>query len=93
MVHSGVVLSNGPYEVDVEFRTLAQSGVEPPNPTFFRAHAAFAKVLSLCGAIEYLESVERDAERSGSLRENGETDVGLLLMSKLMLTADTHTQG
>jgi len=52
-------------EVDVEFRTLAQSGVEPPNPAFLRAHAAFAKVLSLCGAIQYLESVERDAERSG----------------------------
>ena len=90
MVHSGVFLSNGPHEIDVEFRTLAQSGVEPPDPAFLRAHAAFAKVLSLCGAIQYLENVERDAERSGSLHENGETDVGLLLMSKLMLTADTQ---
>ena len=51
----------------------------------------FNLALSLCGPIQYLESVERDAERSGSLRENGETDVGLLLMSKLMLTADTDS--
>lgn len=89
MVQSNVVLSNSLAEVNVEFRTLAQSRVEPPNTAFLKAHTAFAKVLSLCGAIRYLESVERNAERSGSLRENGETDVALLLsMSKLMLMAD-----
>lgn len=32
MVHSGVFLSNGPHEIDVEFRTLVQSGVEPLVP-------------------------------------------------------------
>jgi len=85
-------LTTGECEKDVEFRSLAQSGVEPPDPTFLRAHAAFAKVLRLCGAAEYFESVESDADDRGSLRENGGTDVGLLLMSKLAITARTRIQ-
>jgi len=55
------VLTNGKQETNVEFRSLAQSGVEPPNPTSIRTHTAFAKLLNLCGAGQYLESVERDA--------------------------------
>ncbi len=80
-------LSNGQASASVEFRTLQQAGVEPPNPDFLRVHAAFAKVLNLCGAAEYFESVERDAERNGTLRLDGGTDFGMLLMSKLVIMA------
>lgn len=90
MVSPAFILANGEEETDVEFRSLAQSGVEPPNPTFIRAHAAFAKVLHLCGAREYLESVERDADDCGFLRANGETDVALLLMTRLAIATRTH---
>jgi len=79
MVPPIVVLSTGLIEVDVEFQTRAQSSVDLPNPAFLRAHAAFAKVLSLCDATQYLES---DAKRIGSFHENAETAVALLLMSK-----------
>jgi hypothetical protein len=45
-------------EVDVEFPTREESSVEPPNPEYLNVHAAFAKVLHLCGAAEYMDSVE-----------------------------------
>ena len=80
-------MSNGSSEVDVEFRTLEESSVEPPNPDYLRVHAAFAKVLHLCGAAEYMESVERDAEMEGTLRLNGETDFASYLLSKLAIIA------
>jgi len=87
VVQPNVILSTGLNEVGVGFRTRAQSGVDLPNPAFLRAHAAFAKVLNFCDATQYLES---DAERIGPFRENAETDVALLLVSKLLLTADTQ---
>jgi len=83
MSRAGKRLSNGSCEVDVEFRTLEESSVEPPNPDYLKVHAAFAKVLHLCGAAEYIESVERDAEMKGTLRLNGETDFASYLRSKL----------
>ncbi|KAJ3512886.1 hypothetical protein NLJ89_g3262 [Agrocybe chaxingu] len=64
-----------------KFRTGTESTVAPPNPEFLKIHAAFAKVLNLCGAAEYIESVERDAEIYGALCPNGETDLSSLLMS------------
>jgi len=80
-------LSNGLREVDVEFRTREESSVEPPNPEYLKVHAAFAKVLHLCGAADYIESVERDAEIRGTLRLNGETDFGSYLQSRLAVVA------
>ncbi len=80
-------LSNGSREVDVEFRTLEESSVEPPNPDYLKVHAAFAKVMNLCGAAQYIESVESDAEMEGTLRQNGETDFASFLRSKLTITA------
>ncbi|KIM40633.1 hypothetical protein M413DRAFT_446058 [Hebeloma cylindrosporum] len=77
------ILATGKEEVDIEFRSLAQSGVDPPNPALLSAHAAIAKVLNLCGAGRYVEKVERDAEDCGILREDGETDVAILLMNRL----------
>ena len=67
-----------------------EAQADPPNPTFIRAHAAFEKVLNLCGAVQYLESAERDAANCGFLRENGETDVALLLLTRLVI-ADMYT--
>jgi hypothetical protein len=66
-------------EVDVLFRTLEESSVEPPNPQYLKVHAAFAKVLHLCRAAEHMYDVERDAEMEGTLRLNGETDFGSYL--------------
>ena len=80
-------LTNGQASADVKFRTLQQSGVEPPNPDFLRVHAAFAKVLNLCGVAEYFESVERDVGRSGALRLDGGTNFALLLMTRLAIMA------
>jgi len=87
MARNGYTLTNGQDSADVEFQTLQQSGVEPPNPDFLRVHAAFAKVLNLCGAAEYFESVERDTERNATLRLDGGTDFGILLMSKVVSMA------
>ena len=71
MTREGRTLTTGLSEVDVEFQTQEESFVEPPNPEYLKVHAAFAKVLHLCGATEYIENVERDAEMEGTLRLNG----------------------
>jgi hypothetical protein len=44
-------------------------------------------VLNLCGAAEYFEIVDRDAERNGALRLDGSTDFGLLLKSRITIMA------
>ena len=83
MVRGTARLSNGLSEMDVEFRTLEASSVEPPNPEYLKVHAAFSKVLHLCGAADYVESVEMDADIEGTLRPDGETDFASYLQSKL----------
>ncbi|KAN0133015.1 hypothetical protein V8E53_009188 [Lactarius tabidus] len=87
MSRSGTRLSNRSNEVDVEFPTLEESTVEPPNPAYLKVHAAFAKVLHLSGAAQYIERVERDAEMEGTLRLDGKTDFASYLQSKIMVTA------
>ncbi|KAH9011480.1 hypothetical protein EDB85DRAFT_1117299 [Lactarius pseudohatsudake] len=86
MSRDGGILTNGMREMDAEFPTLEESSVEPPNPDYLRVHAAFAKVLHLCGAAQYMDGVELDAEMEGTLRPNGETDFGSYLQSKLLDT-------
>ncbi|KAH9026718.1 hypothetical protein EDB83DRAFT_1926692 [Lactarius deliciosus] len=86
MSQDGRFLTNGSREEDVEFPTLEESSVEPPNPDYLKVHAAFAKVLHLCGAAQYMDGVELDAEMEGTLRPNGETDFGSYLQSKLLDT-------
>jgi len=86
-VEGAPLLSDGSSEVDVEFRTLEESSVEPPNPDYLKVHAAFAKVLNICGAVDYMETVERDAEIEGTLRLNGDTDFASYLLSKLTVIA------
>jgi hypothetical protein len=85
MVREGKCLSNGSREPDVEFPTLEESSVEPPNPDFLKIHAAFCKALHLCGAADYVESVEMDADIEGTLRPDGETDVASYLQCKLTI--------
>ncbi|KAH8995218.1 hypothetical protein EDB86DRAFT_2922821 [Lactarius hatsudake] len=87
MSRDGGILTNGLRGGDVEFPTLEESSIEPPNPEYLKVHAAFAKVLHLCGAAEYIDSVERDAEMEGTLRLNGETDFGSYLQSKFPIVA------
>ncbi|KAJ6593432.1 hypothetical protein B0H19DRAFT_1056001 [Mycena capillaripes] len=83
MVQNGRTFTNGQDSIDVEFRAKEDSGVTPPDPQFLRIHAAFAKVLSLCGAADYIENVERDAESATTLRMDDKTDFGSLLMARL----------
>ena len=86
MSRPGRLLSNGLKEADVEFRTEEPS-VEPPNPDYLKVHAAFAKVLHLCGAAEYIQKVDRDTRMEGTLRMNGETDFSSYLRPKLAIIA------
>ena len=87
MVRAGKRLSNGLSEMDVEFPTLEASSIEPPNPEYLKVHAAFARVLHLCGAADYIESIERDADMEGTLRLDGETDFASYLQSKFPIVA------
>jgi hypothetical protein len=64
-------LSNGLRKTDVEFPTQEESSVEPPNPDYLKVHAAFAKVLNLCGAVEYIQRVEMHAEKQMVLHLTG----------------------
>ena len=78
-------MSTGELSGEVNFPSFAQSGIDPPNPVFLRVHGAFAKVMNLSGATEYLERVEMDAGCNNGLYDNRETDAATLLMSKLTL--------
>jgi hypothetical protein len=81
-----MVKSHRSQEVDVVFQTTEESSVEPPNPDYLKVHTAFARVLDLCGAAEYMESVKSDAETEGTLRLNEETDIGSYLQSKIVVS-------
>jgi hypothetical protein len=72
-------------EVDVLFRTLEESSVEPPNPQYLKVHAAFAKVLHICGAAD-VQFVERDDETEGTLCLNGGTDIGSSFGSRITVS-------
>jgi hypothetical protein len=80
-------LSNGSREVDVEFPTLEESAVEPPNPASLKSHAAFTNVLYLSGVAEYIESIEMDAEMGDTLHPDRETDLASYLQSKVAIIA------
>ncbi|KAF8129390.1 hypothetical protein K438DRAFT_2032529 [Mycena galopus ATCC 62051] len=71
-------LSSGAHSSVVIFNNL-----EPPNPDYFMIHAAFARVLHLCGAAEYMKDIRRDAERVDMLYSDGQMDFGQALASRL----------
>ena len=81
--HSSYRFFYGEVTVDVEFPAEAESMVKPPDPEIIRIHAAFARVLSLSGAIDYFDEVEWSAEQLGGLSTDGTSDLGLLLTSRL----------
>ena len=68
---------------DVEFLASAESMVKPPDPEIIRIHAAFARVLSLSGAIDYFDKVELSAKQLGGLSTDGTSDLELLLTGRL----------
>lgn len=73
-------LTNGQVSSTVEFNN---PDVAPPNPEFLRIHAAFAKVLHACGAAEYFQKLQRDAEEVKELYLDGQADFGQALASQL----------
>lgn len=81
-----LTLGNEKDSADVEFPTREISGVEPPNPMFLAAHAAFAKVLHLSGAAAFMDKLERDAEEV-SLRMHQTNDFTMELSSRLAIWA------
>ncbi|KAJ3489409.1 hypothetical protein NLJ89_g11531 [Agrocybe chaxingu] len=72
-------------EADVQFAT--DTGIDPPDPTFICIHAAFAKVLDLCGAAEYIEKLESDADRQMASGVRTEKAFAALLKNKLDILA------
>ena len=72
-------LSNEKTSAVVQFRDT-----EPPDEGFLRVHAAFAKVLNICGVANYLERVEGHAEKGGNMRLS-EQDWSFLLVSRLQV--------
>lgn len=70
--------------MDVKFPTMEESSIEPPNPDYLKVHAAFAKVLNLCGAVMYGYQVERVEFEEGTLRE---MDFASKFLSKLAIIA------
>jgi hypothetical protein len=81
-------LSNGDTSADVEFPTKEVSGIEPPNPDFLRVHAAFAKVLHISGAAEFMDRLETDGERPVPLFMHPTNDFGLILDHRLAVLAN-----
>jgi hypothetical protein len=70
----------------VEFQTLA--GIEPPNPEFLKIHAAFAKVLHISGAAEFMERLKKDEEREVSLFMHPTNDFAMVLGCRLAILAN-----
>ena len=49
--------------------------IPPPNPMYIAIHAAFAKVLHLSAAAEYVDALFRDDEELGPVKSNDEVDL------------------
>jgi hypothetical protein len=71
----GWTLSNGAFTSEVEFKPLNNPTVEVPDPALLEIHAAFARVLHLCGASEYLAKLENQAARDMASARIDELDV------------------
>ena len=69
--------------IDVEFPAEAESMVKPPDPEIISIHAAFARVLSPSGAMDYFDKVEWSAKQLRELSSDSTSDLGLLLTSWL----------
>ncbi|KAF8868637.1 hypothetical protein CPB84DRAFT_1928018 [Gymnopilus junonius] len=70
------------YKDPVEFPTLAESGIDLPNPEFLKIHAACAKVLNISGIEKYVGSLEEGA-KNNDLSLFSREDFSALLRFKL----------
>ncbi|KAH9015596.1 hypothetical protein EDB85DRAFT_808724 [Lactarius pseudohatsudake] len=86
-VEDALLLGDGSSEADVEFPSVEESFVEPPNPEYLEVHAAFAKVLNICGAFDLLEMDESDDEMDATWRLDDETESVSCLLSGLVITS------
>ncbi|KAH9003344.1 hypothetical protein EDB86DRAFT_2826509 [Lactarius hatsudake] len=86
-VEDALLLGDGSSEADVEFPTVEESFVEPPNPEYLKVHAAFAKVLNVCGAIDLLVTDESDDEMDATSLLNGGTESASYIFSELAITS------
>lgn len=74
------------------FRSSAMNNeddhIPPPDPYLLRIYTAFARVLHVSGVGDYVDIIEREMIETDSevIREDGKTDVGLLISSRLAVT-------
>lgn len=81
-------LSSGSRTAIVKFTALEDPKVEVPDPRLLGIHAAFAKVLHLCGATEYWDGLKRQVDGDMMFAMSDvELDFATHLSSKLALLA------
>ncbi|KAF5347939.1 hypothetical protein D9756_010125 [Leucocoprinus leucothites] len=80
-------LSTGARTALVNFKALEDPKIEVPDPRFLAAHAAFSKVLHLCGVAEYWERLEMQADGDIVSGMNDESNFANRLSAKLALLA------
>ncbi|KAH9920956.1 uncharacterized protein B0H18DRAFT_1022933 [Fomitopsis serialis] len=85
MLAQGHLFSNGQGSADVEFRALP--GIEAPDPELLRIHAAFAQVLHLCGAADFMNEHYRFDEGDVTLFMHPTEDFGRQLSARLAVLA------
>lgn len=79
-------LSNRRDSADVQFRAVEDPDhIEPPNPEFLEVHAAFAKVLHISGAAEFVDKLQADGE---PLFMHPTNDFAMIISHRLAILAD-----
>ena len=84
-----IPLNTGEMVTKVHFRTVVPcrgcSLIKPPNPELLRVHAAFVHVLEVSSISGHLKRQEMEMENAWALKEDGKTDVDLLMRSRLVV--------
>ena len=68
---------------DVVKLTSHDPSVPLPSPTFFKAHAAIARILHATGLGEAIDKIMEERKDIGCLASDGTTDVEALLLIRL----------
>ena len=67
-------------------RTLfIQPSIDPPSERLLALHSAIGHILHLSGAAGYIEDILRDMEDGRRVREDGSTQLGLMLSVALQM--------
>jgi hypothetical protein len=53
--------------------------IDPPAERLLALHSAIAHILYLSGAGDYIEKILRDMEEGGVVKEDGSTQLGVLV--------------